>query len=312
MSFLVFPSLSACDLIIRDVALQKYPEFSANIISGCEVRDAERVVLESTAVWDGVFNNNISPQLDAYRANEAPAIFAGLAVGAVVAIKRSATRADNIFTVFVDTPEGLQVAKLPLALLQEGGGAELIRLAPKERVYVGVGFDIVLYQKACLKDWAGVFQSLHEFFDEVFTQYSVNVDALQGVAIDMIPRNSLLDASGRVHFFDIEYVGGGHVEKAFFIYRVCISVMGRKGYLFAGCGFDCIYDVYRFLCQHYGLRANIRLEIKRELEFQCKVSGSSKKKLSFFWALKTFSVKKGLRARLEKRLRRMRVQYFEF
>ncbi len=312
MKFFVFPSLSVCDLIILDATLLKYPDFSANIISGCEVRHSGCAVLEPSAVWEGVFKNTIGVQLDAYRTNDAPAIFAGLVVGDVVAIKRSANRADNVFTIFVDTPEGLQVAKLPLALLLEGGGAELIRLAPKESVYVGVGFDIVLYQKACLKDWVGVFQSLHDFFDEVFARYSINVDALQGVAIDMIPRNSLLDMSGRVRFFDIEYVGGGHVEKAFFIYRVCLSVMGRKGYLFAGCGFDCIYDIYRFFCQHYGLRTNIRLEIKRELEFQCEVSGSGKKKLSFFWALKTFSVEKGLKARLEKRLRRMRVQYFDF
>ncbi len=83
--------------------------------------------MEPSAVWEGVFKNTIGTQLDAYRTNEAPAIFAGLAVGDVVAIKRSANRADNVFTIFVDTPEGLQVAKLPLALLLEGGGAELIR-----------------------------------------------------------------------------------------------------------------------------------------------------------------------------------------
>jgi hypothetical protein len=310
LSFLIFPSLSVSALVIHETALLKYPEFAANIISGCEVRGSELVILEPSVVWDGVFNNSIGIQLDAYRARQAPAVFADLLAGNVLAIKRSANRVDNVFTIFVDTPEGLQVTKLSQALLLEGGGEELIRLAPKEEVYAGVGIDIVLYRKAGLKDWVGVVQCLQGFFDEVFSRYSVSSSALRDVVIDMIPRNALVDVSGRVVFFDIEFVGAGDVEKTFFIYRVCISVMGKKGYLFAGCGFDCIYDVYMFFCKYYALKCDIKLEIKRELEFQARVNGSSKTKLNFFWALKTFSLEKGFAVRFKKRLRRIRVKYF--
>ena len=312
MSFLVFPSLSTCNLIIREVALRKYPEFAANIISGCDIKDSGSAVLESAVVWDMIFNNKDDSSLEAYKVSEVPSMFSALVAENIVALKLSANRADNVCTIFVDAADGLQVIKISLASLLSGDAAELIRLAAKESVYAGVGLDILLYQKAHQQDWAGVFQCLQDFFDEVFSRFSVNHETLQATTIDMIPRNALLDMSGRINFFDIEYTDAGQVKKTFFIYRVCLSVMGRKGYLFAGCGYDSIYEVYDYFCKFFGFKSTVKLEVKREFEFQCKVNGPSKKKISFFWALKPFSVKKGFTARVEKSWRRARVKYFDF
>ncbi len=312
MNFLVFPSLSACGLIIRDVALQKYPEFAANIISGYDVRSSGRALLEPSVVWDLVFSNKLESLLDAYKTNVIPSAFSALLTEDIVALKLSANRVDNVCTIFVDGADGFQVVKISLASLLSGDASELIRLAPKENVYAGVGLDVLLYQKAYQQDWVGVFQCLQDLFDEVFSRFSVSNEALQSTTIDMIPRNALLDMSGRINFFDIEYIDAGQVKKTFFIYRVCLSVMGRKGYLFSGCGYDSIYDVYNYFCEFYGYKSTLKLDVSREFEFQCKVNGPSKEKVSFFWALKPFSVKKGLVVRLKKSWRRARVKYFDF
>lgn len=305
MAFLAYPSTTDCSLLVDSSAIGRHPEFFANLLSGCEIVDANGAVVDPLDVWRAVREQRISPLLDTLLTEAVPMVFAALIHEGVVAIKCSSGRAQEVCTLFYEREGGLRVRK-HASRLDERGACVLLQAGPEEKVHPGIAFDFFIYQCAIEREWPKLREALTMFIGVAFQRFAAEDSTLIGLAVDAIPRNSVMDSSGALEFFDLEFADYGKVARSFFIYRVCISLMTRRAKLFAGAGFSCLYEVYLYLCQQHDVSPALRQDVSREAAFQARVQGRSPKKPRYYRVLRPFARHVGLATRL--RLLAYRIQ----
>lgn len=283
MDYLVFERQGECYLLIAAPAIERHPVFFANLLSGCVLMDAQGHRLDALDVWQAVAAGRWEALLARYLTAHAPRMLEPAMRRDVVAIKRSISRQDGVCTVFQSQGGAVQVLKCTLAQ-----AAEQVLLG--QPIFPGVAYDIYLRQLAACGDWLAWRQALRRFVEEVFRRFPLTPDTLQGAAIDAIARNAVLDEGAGIAFFDLEFADYAAPSKTFFIYRLCLSLMGRRAEYLAGSGFTCLYEVYCHLCSCFALDARAYVQdVCREAAFQSWVSGQPIRKVKYGKGLQPFA-----------------------
>jgi hypothetical protein len=269
VKYFAFPSTARCLLLVDMVAAREYPEFLANLLSSCGLVSYEGVerVLDA---WLAVRKGHSHALLEPYLISQLPEALLDTLKDGVLAVKWSEGRAQEISTLFFQRSGRLYVKKCR-------GGEEF---CAEKIIYEGVAYDMNLYQRALESDWQGFIQGLNIFVSSAFERFSMACDLLTPCAVDAVPRNSVVSSCGEVQFFDLEVTGGTPVDKSFYIYRVCVSVVGRNRGLLKGGHLKCIWDVYRYLCQSQGLKEFCILQdMRREAALQARHTGKKIRKI---------------------------------
>jgi hypothetical protein len=294
VGYLVFQERGECCLLIDATAIARHPLFFANLLSGCGLSDDQGRRLDPLTVWQAVAGGSWQALLSAHMAEKVPpAMHAAIQKNLV--IKRSVSREDGICTVFREQDGTLQVSKCPL-------NQTCVETLAGDPIFPGVAYDIHLRQLAARSDWQAWRQALQQFVEAVFQRFALNQDCLQGEAIDAIARNAVLDEQAGIAFFDLEFADYATPAKTFFIYRLCLSLAGRRAEYLADSGFSCLYELYGHLCDSFGLRPAYLADVRREAEFQAWVAGRPVGKVKYARGLRPFGQRHRLRC-LNYRLR---------
>lgn len=294
MGFLVFEERGECYLLVSAAAIERHPVFFANLLSGCLLVDDLGLRLDPLQIWQAVAAGRWQSLLDRYRSNRAPPALLPAMQSDVVAIKRSVSREDGVCTVFREQAGTLQVLKCTLAQAASARAAG-------QPIFPGVAYDIHLLQLAANADWSGWRQALQRFVEAVFQRFALDGNRLQADAIDAIARNAVIDEHGEIAFFDLEFADYMPPAKSFYIYRLCLALVGRRGEYLAESGFSCLYELYCHLCACFALEAGAYVEdVRREAAFQAWVTGRRVSKVKYAKGLRPFASGQ----RLSQKLRR--------
>lgn len=296
MKYLVFKAQGECYLLVLAAAVQRHPIFFANLLSGCLLVDAQGRRLDALDVWEAVANGRWQNLLARYLTLQAPCVMQQVLHPNVVAIKRTVSRQDGVCTLFQEREGSVWVCKGTLA---EAADQTLVGLP----ISPGVAYDMHLRQLAARGDWSAWCQALECFVEAVFLRFALSADSLQGQAIDAIARNAVLDERAGIAFFDLEFTDYTAPAKTFFIYRLCLSLVGRRGEYLADSGFTCLYELYCHLCVCFSLdSAAYVADVRREAAFQAWVCARPDKPVKYFKGLQAFA----RRQTFAQRLRRLR------
>lgn len=296
MAYLVFEEQGECYLLVLAAAVQRHPVFFANLLSGCLLVDAQGRRLDALDVWEAVANGRWQHLLAHYLTLQPPGRMQQALHADVVAIKRAVSRQDGVCTVFQEHEDTLWVCKGTLAQAAEHRLTGL-PISP------GVAYDMHLRRLAARGDWAAWRQALEGFIEAVFQRFALSADSLQGEAIDAIARNAVLDDRAGIAFFDLEFADYTTPAKTFFIYRLCLSLVGQRGEYLADSGFTCLYELYCHLCACFALDAAAYVaDVRREAAFQAWVFARPGKSAKYFKGLQAFAG----RQTFTQRLRRLR------
>ncbi len=295
MAYLVFEERGECYLLVAAAAIDRHPVFFANLLSSSAlVADAQGRRLDALEVWEAVFAGRWHSLLAHYHALEAPTALRAVLQSRVLAIKRSVARKEGVYTIFHERDGVVWVLKCT----QEQAVGPALLGGP---IFAGVAYDIHLRQLAARGDWLGWRQALQCFVEDVFARFALTEDSLQGEAIDLLARNAVLGERANIVFFDFEFAGYGSPSKTFFIYRLCLSLAGRRTEYLAGSGFTCRYELYCYLCACFALDSSTYVEdLRREAAFQAWVSGKSIKRVKYFKGLQPFALKQTLAQKLRR------------
>lgn len=295
MAYLVFEEQGECYLLVAAAAIDMHPVFFANLLSSSAlVADAQGRQLDALAVWEAVATGRWQRLLAHYHVLEAPPALRAALQSGVLAIKRTVARKDGVYTIFHECDGAVWVLK---CTQERAAGAALLG----EPIFAGVAYDIHLRQLAACGDWSGWRQALFLFVEDVFVRFALTEDSLQGEAIDLLARNAVLDEQENIAFFDVEFADYEAPSKTFFIYRLSLSLVGRRAEYLAGSGFTCRYELYCHLCKCFALDASTYIEnVRREAAFQAWVSGKSIKRVKYFKGLQPFALKQPLGQKLRR------------
>lgn len=282
MGYLLFEERGECCLLVDTAAMERHPVFFANLLSGCRLSDAQDRCLDPLDIWQAVAAGAWQRLLSRHMAEQAPPAMRA-AIQKNLVIKRSVSREDGICTVFREQGGTLKVSKC--SLVQAGEDA-----LAGQPILPGVAYDIYLRQLAAKADWQGWRQALQRFVEAVFQRFALSASCLRGEAIDAIARNAVWDEQAGIAFFDLEFADYTTPAKTFFIYRLCLSLAGRRSDYLAGSGLSCLYEMYRYLCDCFGLDSRAYLEdVRREAAFQAWVAGRPVGKVKYGRGLRPFS-----------------------
>lgn len=289
MNYLVLEEQGECCLLVDTRAMGRHPVFFANLLSGCQLTDVFGRRHEPLHVWQSIQEGRWTALLAGNLCQSIPEDLTAAMQHGVVAIKRAVTRKDGICTVFTEREGELLVQKCTLE--QAAGG-----LLAGQRILPGVACDMYLRRLAARGDWEWWHAFIRAFVAEVFARYSTDDEHLSGMAIDAIARNAVIDDLAGISFFDLEFSEYGDIPKTFYIYRLCLSLMGHRAEYMRNSGFTCLYEFYSHLCTHFVLDAGRYFsDVRREVAFQAWVSGRPAKKPGYFRGLRPFAP--GLSAR---------------
>lgn len=288
MGFLAFEDDGECYLVVDASAIERHSLFFANLLSGCLVHDAQGQRVDPLTIWQAVRYGQWASLLNGYYCQNPTAALKLAMRPGVVAVKRSLERQSNICTLFSERDGHLSVEKRPLDCAADPAGAT-------QPIFPGMACELYLCQLAAQGDWARWRQALEQFVATVFSRFALDNERLQGLAIDAIARNAVIDEHGQLAFFDLEFAEYGPLPKSFFIYRLCLSLMGRRAHHLAGSGFSCLYEVYCHLCQHFDLAPdNLCRDVRLEVAFQARISDAQAKRPRYYRVLKPFARQSGL------------------
>lgn len=299
MAYLVFEEQGEFYLLVVAAAVRRHPIFFANLLSGCLLKDAQGRRLDPLDVWQATKDGSWPDFLARYLTPHVPSVVQQALPSGMVAIKRAASRQDGVCTIFQERDAVVWVRKSTLVEAAEQAVAG-------QPIFPGVAYDIHLRQLAARGDWMAWLQALEYFVETVFMRFALSGDALQGQAIDAIARNAVLDERAGITFFDLEFSNYTAPAKTFMIYRLCLSLVGRRGEYLADSGFTCLYELYCHLCSRFELDpAAYVLDVRREAAFQAWVCVRPSKAVKYFKGLQAFAPRQSI----PQRLRRLRYAF---
>lgn len=283
MSYLVLEENGDCCLLADSEAIGRHPVFFSNLLSGFQLTDVAGARRDPLHVWQSIRDGSWQSLLAGNLRSAMPEDLAAVMRPGVVAIKRVTTRQDGVCTIFWECDGELHVDKCSLAQADHRG-------LTGQRILPGLACDMYLRQLAAGGNWALWLDFVRGFVAEVFARYSTDDVMLSGIAIDAIARNAVIDEVDGISFFDLEFSEYGDLPRTFYIYRLCLSLMGHRAAYMKGSGFCCLYEFYCYLCANFSLDVGRYFaDVRREVEFQAWVTGRPAKAANYFRGLKPFA-----------------------